>query len=266
MAKKAKCPKCEAGAPAYMLTYGDMVTLLMTFFVLLFSFAEVDGRTFRLVLSSFRGSLGIFTGGTSLSKGRLEEMGMTIDSLPSTQRGTALSKSYREAVSLFQPEIKHRKIKIQEDERGIIITLLNDAYFAPGSAVISQDLQKTLVKLAKLIRPIPSFVRIEGHTDNQPIPITGVREGYETNWELSGARSINILRFLIETEDINEKKMSAVAFGATRPLYPNDTPERRSFNRRVDVVILRKLYKENRKHMNLPDNPIPDEEWTIPDR
>ncbi len=243
-----------------MVTYGDMVTLLLTFFVLMFSFAEVDGRTFRLVLSSFRGSLGMFTGGSSFSKGRLEEMGMTIESLPSMTRGRALSKARREAISRFQPEIQAKKVRVTEDERGIIITLMNDAYFAPGSAVISESLQKTLVKVGKLVRRLDNFVRIEGHTDNNPIPITGVREGYETNWELSGARAINILRFLTETERVSQKRMSAVAFGATRPIFPNDTPERRSYNRRVDIVLLNKDY-QTRKQKNLPDNPLPNEEW-----
>lgn len=249
-----------------MLTYGDMVTLLLTFFVLMFSFAEIDGRDFRLILSAFRGSLGIFTGGTTLSKGRLEEMGMMLEMLPSQQAGRALSKSYKEAISMFEPEIVTKKVKIQEDERGIIITLMNDAYFAPGSAVISETLRKTLGKVGKLLKRVPAFSRIEGHTDNRLIPITGVKEGYETNWELSGARAINILRYLSENEEVEASKMSAVAFGATRPLYPNDTPERRSFNRRVDIVILKREYKPKRGKLNLPDSPLPDEEWREPTR
>ncbi len=262
---KNKCPACT-GAPEYMLTYGDMVTLLLTFFVMMLSAGEVDQRALRLAVTSFQGSLGILSGGNTLTKGRLMEMGLNLQDLPSSQAGSSLAKSLKDAISLFQPEIQHRKINVIEDERGIVISLMNDAYFAPGSAVVSQELRQVLVRVAKLIRPVPAYIRIEGHTDNQPIPITGVREGYETNWELSGARAINILRFLTETEDVDQKKLSAVAFGATRPIYSNDTPEKRSFNRRVDIVILKKLYKGTRKHENLPDHPIPDEEWTVPNR
>jgi chemotaxis protein MotB len=138
---------------------------------------------------------------------------------------------------------------------------MNDAYFAPGSAVLTKDLQQTLVKVGKLVRQVNNYVRIEGHTDNNPIPISGVREGYETNWELSGARAINVLRFLAETENVKKERLSAVAFGATRPIYPNDTPEKRSYNRRVDIVLLHKQLKQRKKESNLPDHPLPDEEW-----
>ena len=86
MALEKKC-KCEAGAPAWMVSWSDMTTLLLTFFILMMSFAEVDGKDFYLVLSSFRGSLGMFQGGFSLSKGRLEEMGQNMMNLPSTQQG-----------------------------------------------------------------------------------------------------------------------------------------------------------------------------------
>lgn len=260
MAKK-KCPKCEKGSPAWMTTYGDMVTLLLTFFVLMFSFAEIDGRTFQLVLSSFRGSLGIFTGGSTLSQGRLEEMGMNIETLPSKQVGRALAKARKEAINRFKPEIQAKKVRVTEDERGLVISLMNDAYFAPGSAVLTKDLQQTLVKVGKLVRQVNNYVRIEGHTDNNPIPISGVREGYETNWELSGARAINVLRFLAETENVTKERLSAVSFGATRPIYPNETPEKRSYNRRVDIVLLHKQLKQRKKGSNLPDNPLPDEEW-----
>jgi chemotaxis protein MotB len=91
MADKQKCPKCEEGVPEYMLTYGDMVTLLLTFFVLMFTTATVDGYEFQLILAAFQG-LGNFDGGNTLEAGRLAELGNTIESLPSLQAGRALAK------------------------------------------------------------------------------------------------------------------------------------------------------------------------------
>jgi len=264
MARRKKEKPCPKGAPEYMLTYGDMITLLLTFFVFMFTTAEINGRDFRLILSAFRGSLGIFTGGTTLSKGRLEEMGMNLEMLPAQTAGRALSKSFKEAVSMFEPEIATKRVQVREEERGIVISLMNDAYFAPGSAALSPQLRKTLVKVGKLLKRIPTFCRIEGHTDNNPIPITGVREGYETNWELAGARAIHVLRYLSEYQGVNPEKMSAVSFGATRPLFPNDTPEHRSFNRRTDIVILkRRFHPSGPRPMKTP---LPDEEWRFPTR
>ena len=99
MAKK-KCKDCpKAGSPAWMTTYGDMVTLLLTFFVMLFTTARIDGREFKLILSAFQGALGIFDGGQTLQKGKLEEMGMSLESLPSQTRGRALSKAVKREFS-----------------------------------------------------------------------------------------------------------------------------------------------------------------------
>jgi chemotaxis protein MotB len=104
MAVKKK-KKQEGGTPAWMVSWSDMTTLLLTFFIVMMSFAEIDGKDFYLVLSSFQGALGILPGGSSFSKGRLEEMGVAINSLPSTTQGRALAKSVRDAVSVFKPEI-----------------------------------------------------------------------------------------------------------------------------------------------------------------
>ncbi|MDR3236990.1 MAG: flagellar motor protein MotB [Spirochaetia bacterium] len=257
MAVKKK-KKQEGGAPAWMVSWSDMTTLLLTFFITMMSFAEIDGKDFYLVLSSFQGALGILQGGSSFSKGRLEEMGMTINSLPSATEGRSMAKSIKDAVSLFQPEITAKKVRVEEDERGLIISLSGDAFFDPGSAVIKTEVRDILDKAGKILNAVPNFVRIEGHASSTPIGLSRTR-GYSSNWELAAARSVNVLRYLEEENKVVGKKMSSVSFGEHRPLDINDTPEGRAFNQRVDIVILRD--KELPKGGGAIKRPIPDEEW-----
>ena len=258
MAIKKK-QKQKKGAPGWMVSWSDMTTLLLTFFIVMMSFAEIDGKDFYLVLSSFRGSLGMFTGGYSLSAGRLEELGQNMQNLPCTREGRALAKSLKKAVSIFKPEIKSQKVRISEDERGLVITLSGDAFFDPGSARIRDEVMPILKKVSGIVNSVPNFVRIEGHTDGNPITISRTKGGYPTNWELSSARSVNVLRYLHEEEDVEAQKLSAVAFGEYRPIDDNNTPEGRAYNRRVDVVILK-----DKPFVKSVDSkisrPLPDEE------
>src|SRR6056297_3746392 len=106
MAEKKKCKKCPPeGAADWLLTYGDMTTLLLTFFVLMFTTATIDGYELRLILAAFPG-LGNYTGGNTLEAGPLAELGNTIESLPSMERGRALDQARRQAISIFSPEIQ----------------------------------------------------------------------------------------------------------------------------------------------------------------
>ena len=255
-----KKKKEKKGAPGWLVSWADMCTLLLTFFILMISFAEIEGKDFFLVLSSFRGSLGMFDGGYSLSKGKLEELGQNMMNLPSTTKGSALSKSHKKAISLFKPEIRDKNVRIIEDERGLVITLTSDVYFDAGSARIRDVARPVLKKVSKILKNVENYVRIEGHTDNTPVGVVNVNKNYLTNWELSAIRSVNILRYLEEEENVESKRLSSVAFGEHRPLDLNNTPEGKAFNRRVDIVLLRdKIFSKSKKRIT--DTPLPDEEW-----
>ncbi len=258
MEKRKKKP--SKGSPAWMLTYGDMTTLLLTFFILMFNMNDISGKDFFLVLSSFRGALGMFEGGSSLSKGRLEELGMNMMNLPAQEKGRSLAKKLKRAVEAFKAEIQAKKVRVREDERGLVISLSGDAYFPPGSARLRPETMEVLKKVAGIIKNLHNFVRVEGHTDSSPIPIEGVREGYETNWELSSARAVNVVRYLSEEEGVNPKELSSVAFSQYRPIDDNNIPEGRAYNRRVDIVILKEQFIDDDKLKGIR-NTLPDEEW-----
>ncbi len=220
-----------------MITYGDMTTLLLTFFILMFTTAEIDGAELRMILAAFQG-LGSLRGGNTLQVGKLAELGHTIMSLPSREAGKALDKARRTAISQFQPELKTKKVRIKEDERGLIISLAADSFFEAASAEINiEESRQVLQKVATLMSS-PDLkqrkFRIEGHTDNIPTDPGGT---WETNWELSADRAVNVLHYLVDF-GVEERQCQVAGFADTVPLASNDTREGRAYNRRVDIVLL----------------------------
>ena len=233
--KRKKCP--PEGAPEWMLTYGDMVTLLLTFFVMMYTTATVDGSEMRLVIAAFSG-LGMLEGGNTLQAGKLAELGNSVMSLPSVEKGRALDNARRKAVSQFQPEIRSNKVRITVDERGRIIRLAADSFFRPASAEVDIEeardpLRKVSVLLGSEELSGRKF-RIEGHTDTTPTDPEGP---WLTNWELSSARAINVLHYLVDF-GVNEQQFQVSGLAATSPIASEETAEGRAFNRRVDIVIL----------------------------
>ena len=204
---------------------------------MLLTTATIDGFQLRLILAAFPG-LGSLEGGNTLEAGRLAELGNTIESLPSLDRGRALDQARREAVSIFAPEIQSQQVRIQEDERGLVISLASDAFFAPASANVQiEQTRDVLQRLAQLLGA-PDLddrtFRIEGHTDSLPTDPNGP---FPSNWDLSAARSLSVLRFLTEF-GVADEQFQVMGLGQTRPLRDNGTPEGRAYNRRVDVIIL----------------------------
>ncbi len=232
--RRRRCP--PEGAADWLLTYGDMVTLLLTFFVMMYTTATVDGHKIQLILAAFSG-LGLHSGGMTLeATGELAEMGNTVMSLPSTQRGRSLDEARKTAVSQFQPEIKSEMVRVKEDERGLIISLAGDAFFEPASAKVQiEETREVLRKLANLLQTMEDRkFRIEGHTDSTPTAEDGE---WETNWELSTARATNVLHYLTDF-GVEESRFQVAGFADTVPLAENETEEGRAYNRRVDIVVL----------------------------
>lgn len=235
--RKGRKQVSGGGAPEWLITYGDMVTLLLTFFVMLFTVAEIDGAELRMILESFQG-MGSLTGGNTFQVGKLAELGHTVESLPSQERGRALDRARRMAISQFQPELKTKKIRIKEDERGLIISLAGDAFFRMASAELDIEESRDVLQRLSALLAAPELgdrkFRIEGHTDSLATDPAGP---WATNWELSAARAINVLHYLVDY-GVNERQFQVSGLADTVPLTTNDTAEGRAYNRRVDIVIL----------------------------
>ena len=139
---------------------------------------------------------------------------------------------------MFAPDVKSNKITITSDERGLVISLASDNFFEEGSAELNIDeTRETLLRLSEFFKS-PELkmrrFRIEGHTDNTAVDSNSK---YESNWELSASRAMNVLHYLADY-GVSENKFSIAGYADTRPKFSNDTPESRAYNRRVDIIIL----------------------------
>ncbi len=237
-ASRRKPKKKPEGIPEYMATYGDMVTLLLTFFILLISTAKIDGYELKLILANFPG-LGNLLGGSTFVRSPLSEGGYTVEALPSTVAGTSMSKLLKTAQAVFQTEITVDQAKVTLNERGLVISLASDFYFEKNSANVNVEkstdaLRKVSMLLRDYIRENPETqYRIEGHTDENTLPIGSA---FKDEWDLSAARSSAVLRFMKQFL-LPVKNAGVVGFGNTKPLYESGATGN-LFNRRVDIVIL----------------------------
>ncbi|MDR2210296.1 MAG: flagellar motor protein MotB [Spirochaetaceae bacterium] len=236
MAKKKREPEEAKGE--WIVTYSDMVTLMLCFFVALFNPDESDPTQLQQMISAFNAiGMGPSSGGNTIAPGKSADLGNTIMSLPSLDRGRNLGTAVRRAMSLFEPEIKSNKVKVTHDERGIIISLASDLFFAPASAEINyEDSRDILLRLGSMLNSqelAGRRFRIEGHTDGSDTdPLI-----WPSNWELSTARSLAVLHYLADI-GVDENRFQVAGFAATMPISRDDTPEGRMNNRRVDIVIL----------------------------
>jgi len=224
--------------PGWLTTFNDLVTLLMVFFVLLFTMGSLDTKMLKEFKFALQTGLGILGEGSQVSIA-------VKDSRPNPDLAHLLAQAESEVAPVDEQE---EAIPIDEaleafaDEPGINVSYSNQGahitfedflLFDFGKAVINPGGLTFLDKMTALIHKIPYPVRVEGHTDN--VPIHTAR--YPSNWELSIARAVSVVKYFAESGKINPQRLSAVGYGATRPLVPNDSPANRTRNRRVEIVL-----------------------------
>lgn len=235
--RRRKPEESGGGSPEWLTTYSDLVTLLLCFFVLLFSFSVVDAEKFREIMSSFQGGSGVLQGGTSLEEPILP-MEDDLDVEDELEILLEYLEEYADNLGLGE------KIIIEVDERGIVVRFMDNVFFDSGSANIKPESYEILKSVAELLNReefINMQIKVEGHTDSDAIT-RSVK--YPTNWELSSSRATNVLRYLVEVESMDGNRISSSGYSYYRPIAPNDTPENKSKNRRVDIVILKNVYQE----------------------
>lgn len=246
----------ESGSGRWMLTYLDMVTLLFGVFVLLYALKQDSPERVKAVEEAIRQAfLGQGIGHTGLLSGGLTSFEIK------NREGRKYLQAYARATELFKPEIKGRMVKVEDQERGVVISLVGENYFPPGSAELTEATKMTLSKIGKLIRHLNSFIRIEGHSDEVQVLANRADEPvwFSSDWELAGLRSIQVLRYLSEVEGIEPGKLSATSYGRYRKVSTSESPEGRAINRRVDIIIIKRAeHKRDYKDTDLPKNKLPD--------
>jgi chemotaxis protein MotB len=235
----------EPTAPAWMATFGDLMSLLLTFFVLLMSFASMDVRKFAAIAGSMRDAFGVQTIHAGLVESlsdsvvRLSDVEATpmirVLDLPKSvqEREQSLLERLRRAIEARELQ---RVVQAEKSPRGVVLRMGGQLLFSAGSADLRPEAVVFLGEIARLINSVPGPISVEGHTDSTQA--TGASE-LETNWALSAQRAVIVVRHLAEAEGIRTDRLRATAFGDTRPLVPNADAEGRAMNRRVEFVFLR---------------------------
>jgi chemotaxis protein MotB len=212
----------------WLLTYADLITLLLGLFVILYAMSKIDTKKYAEVVVALGGVFGSADAAASM-KLRLRELQ---EGLPDVYVERAkLEAEIRKALEL---DTKKLPITVSQDERGVVVHLQEELLFPSGSADLKSTSLETLDRLAGVLRTLPNDVRIEGHTDDVPIK-TAV---FPSNWHLSVGRALNVGYYLIEKHGMNPEKVSVVGYSEYRPLFPNTTEENRARNRRVDIVVV----------------------------
>ena len=231
MARKKK--NNELPTSNWLDTYADMITLVMTFFVLLYSMSTVDQAKLQQVSNALNnfltGSEGASTLQYNLYDGEVPLVG------GETKIDTIEEKTtYEEVKDFVDKNSLYDVVSIVSDERGVILQLKDSILFEKAKADLKDDSLALLDKINGLILILPNAVIIEGHTDN--VPINTIE--FPTNWELSGDRASKVLRYFTEIKGQDPKKFTYQGCGDTKPLVENNTEENRAINRRVNILIV----------------------------
>lgn len=289
VANDKKCP--PAGAPAWMSTFADLMSLLMCFFVLLLSFSEMDVLKFKQLAGSMKEAFGVQRDikvkespkGTSIisrefSPGKPVPTKLKVMRQNTTDRpkrnikftdSNSVNNKAREAVKKelekevqkkhdenvkriqqsLKQEIDKGTIEVVGKNQEVVIRIKENGSFPSGSATLNDSFTKIMKKISFLVQSTPGDVVISGHTDNIPI----YTYLFRSNWELSSARAVSVLKSLIQYQKIDPKRLSVQGHADTIPLESNNTKDGRAQNRRVEIKIKQVQIKPEEQTIDLKE-------------
>ncbi len=244
------------------MTFADLMTLLMCFFVLLLAFSEMDVAKFKQLSGSMKNAFGVqseievktIPKGTSVvaqefSPGRPDPTALnqvrqftidsnrnTLDALEREAKEIDEAKKHAKRLQLaLKDEIKDGSVSIQTEGMKVIVHIMENASFDSGYADVRPEFMPALEKIASLIDNNSGEVTISGHTDNVPIR----NERFRSNWDLSTSRAVSVAHELLKVSELQPDNVIVTGHADTRPRAPNDSEENRAKNRRVDIAIVR---------------------------
>jgi chemotaxis protein MotB len=232
----------------WLTTFNDLVTLLMVFFVLLFAMGSIDVRKVKHFQSAMQSALGVLHEGRSTGVAVEEErsLGQAAERIgvagEAGQASTQGAATARQGIAPTPSELIQAMITTLDNTRGIdavytskglLITLDDHLLFELGQADINPQGLPLLERVGTVLQKVTQPVRVEGHTDDLPINTPQ----FPSNWELSTARAVKVVKYFIERGGIDPQRLSAVGYGSSKPRAGNDTPANRARNRRVEIVL-----------------------------
>ncbi|MGD2086157.1 MAG: flagellar motor protein MotB [Candidatus Aminicenantes bacterium] len=234
MAVSKEPSKYKRGAPRWLVTYADMMTLLLCFFVLLLSFANTDTTKFKEVLGSMKDAFGVQR--EVLELGKEGGLGLPIKMESTASKSEAEKKKL---VNLLKTMVKEEGVEkntliipVRNGVRLEITELAGHAMFDRGGTDLTPESQRLLRKMIPTMRETIYKITVEGHSDNTPLRSSK----FPSNWELSSARAGRVVRFFIQEGKLDSRRFTAVGHSDTKPLVENTTPENRDKNRRVSIL------------------------------
>ncbi|MBE6067194.1 MAG: chemotaxis protein MotB [Clostridium lundense] len=223
---------------SWLIPYGDMLTLLLALFIVMFAMSELDKAKFKSVSEDFNV---IFSGGS----GVMTENGSTgfvdDESKPAPTADNVIEdKKMKEVMGTLQQEIKKRgysdNVKLNLNDEGLGISIQDVVLFDSGDAGVLKGVEPLLLQISSMLKKLDNNIKIVGHTDNVPIS----NEKFHSNWELSAMRAINVMNFMAHAGRINTERLSIEAYAEHMPKFDNSTEKGRAQNRRVEIFVVRK--------------------------
>ena len=231
-----ECPPCEAGAPRWMTTFGDLMSLLLCFFVLLLSFSEMDRQKYKVVAGSMERAFGMQRKKNVAESPRhgLQMIAKDFDQESiATRIKEFVGKELEEDFEALYGKISN-DLEIEAGNGKVVIRLMGESTFDSGKAEIRPELRPMIRRIGELLATeAKGDIVIAGHTDN--VPVKG--GPYQTNLKLSIARAATVAQFLLDQRTINPQRVSTMGFGEYRPIADNSRAEGRRKNRRVEIIV-----------------------------
>lgn len=262
MAGRAKPKVVKDTTERWLLTYSDLMNLLLILFIILYTMSKVDGAKYSQVSTSLRSAMGASPNPIVLGNGGGSLIDLGGNGSSTVVSGDIEQQRMNEVVNkvseIIQKEKLGNNIEVTMEERGVVISIREQIAFKSGSADIEPSARETIVSVGQKLLLIPgNQIKVEGHTDTDPINIAK----FPSNWELSSARATNVLRLLVDKVGISPKIISAVGYGEYRPRVPNTSNANKAVNRRVDIVIIKNIYDKveagTSKKINVPADTAP---------
>jgi chemotaxis protein MotB len=255
----------KPGIPAWVVTFADLMSLLMCFFVLLLSFSEIDAQKFKQIAGELSAAFGVQRDvpaveiplGTSIifdnfssappeptvineikqattdQKPELDTLKGAVDSATETAEQEKIQVQLEQLRKVLGPALKDGHIAVNQDQYRIVIRVEEKGSFPSGSAKLTRDFQSLLLEMAEVLAIIPGKLTIEGHTDDIPIRT----DRFYSNWDLSAARAASVANALLTSGTVEAKRLAVKGLSDTAPRVDNDSAENRAKNRRVEIII-----------------------------
>ncbi len=215
----------------WLLTYADLITLLLAFFIMMYTFSKQDAQKYNEVTAHLKS---IFSGGSGIAKKGNLEGKLPVDLQMQAGSNAMIEERIKQEFREIADEngLKNN-ITVFTDARGVVVRIMDKAFYDEGKADLKQGAKNALDKIIPIMKDIKNHIRIEGHTDDTPIS----KGEFKSNWELSVRRATEVVRYIVEKGPIAPDRVSATGYAEYRPIVSNDTAENKALNRRVEIII-----------------------------